>query len=392
MAFVIAPPAPVRLSSFTALRREPTRPPEHRGPSFAAEFDDDTLFFDAFRCGDGRRAVLVGPPLFNLAEPLADLAVTALPGGARVPFRLRQLDRHARITAALPEGASALKLNSSLGTVEVALGESGAPRFDGRRVLMTLSKDNPLPWIQDWIRFHRDRHGADAVLLYDNRSSLYGPEELLEALRAVAGLRAAMVVPWPFKYGPQGTRDGFWDSDFCQNGALEDARWRHLGTAASVLNGDVDELVTGPAGESVFTAAERSWFGVMRYPGRWVVGIQGESPAPSNGALVRHRDFDRILRRSPARRYGVLPMDGNACPPKWTVVPRRTPEGAQWRAHSIAGWPAARLVSGRFGFRHMRPISTQWKYDRTGYEPFDPARHERDGALSLALAGVDWSA
>ena len=47
-------PAPIRLSEFTKARREARRPVAYRSPDFAAQFDDDTLFYDAFRSSDGR--------------------------------------------------------------------------------------------------------------------------------------------------------------------------------------------------------------------------------------------------------------------------------------------------------------------------------------------------
>lgn len=45
----IIEPAPIDLSVFTVARRESTRPPHLREPGFEREFDDTTLFYDAFR-------------------------------------------------------------------------------------------------------------------------------------------------------------------------------------------------------------------------------------------------------------------------------------------------------------------------------------------------------
>ncbi len=54
-----------------------------------------------------------------------------------------------------------------------------------------------------------------------------------------------VLVSWPFKYGPQGSvKDNLpWDSDFCQHGAMENAKVKYLKHANIVFNVDIDELV-----------------------------------------------------------------------------------------------------------------------------------------------------
>lgn len=81
------------------------------------------------------------------------------------------------------------------------------------------------------------------------------------------------------------------------------------------------------------------------------------------------------------RRLGLLRVDANACPPKWTVVPRRCPEAAQWSVHRILHWLPAMRLDADFCFRHFREITSNWKYDRLDRAAFDPALHERDRDL-----------
>jgi hypothetical protein len=381
-------PTPVDLAPFTTLRREPTRPEAYRGRGFDAEYDATTLLFDAFWDVEGRRLMLLGPPLLNLGKAFDRAEIVACPTGASCSFRRLSLNRHDRITVKAPSGTTELLIKASFGTVRVKVGVNRSELFAQRRVLLTLSKDNPIEWVLDWVRFHRDVHGADAVLFYDNGSTIYTPDELRRALCTLTGIASVHVVSWPFKYGPQTEDPRFWDSDYCQHGALEHARWRYLALARSVMNGDIDELVLAYRGESVFEAAERSLLGLMRYPGAWVMSVDGHSPAP--GGDVRHRDFDIRLRPRPTRRLLLGRSDADACPPKWTVVPARCPDRAQWRAHRIAGWMASYIVTRKFGFRHFRPINTNWKYNRAGFEPFDPSRHIHDDVLAEIYAQVRW--
>ena len=380
-------PAPVLLPQFTRLRREPTRPAALRDDKFDAQFDATTLFFDAFQCGDGR-VVLLGPPLFNLAPAFAAMRIQALPSQALCAFEIRHLDRHMQIWVSAPPATDRLRFSGPLGEFEVAVAPAVPSPFRGRRVIFTLSKDNEIEWIRDWIRFNRDIHGADAVLIYDNDSSRYTAAELLAAVRSVGGIAAAAVVHWPFRYGPQGTlARGLWDSDFCQLGAWEHARRRFLGDARSAMNSDIDELVLCEESASIFDRAERSRFGIVRYAGRWVVATETRD----RGRLPRHRDFDIALRPQMQRTRLLLKRDVVACFPKWTLVPGRVPERTQWKVHTIGGWLPARLKTRDASFRHFREIGGNWKYERTVRESFDPARHVKDDALRRALDRVNWS-
>ncbi len=385
----IVVPSPVMLSAFSDARREPTRPAEHRDADFDAKYDADTLFYDAFPDSD-RRIVLVGPPFLNLKPALERMTLTARPSGAACSFQIRELDRHGQIHVSAPDGTTSLTLSAAFGTTEIPINPSEVDLFAGRRVMFTQSKNNHLGWIQDWVRFSRDVHGADAVLIYDNGSTAYSVADLAEALGALDGIAVARVVSWPYKFGPQGfDAKRFWDSDYGQHGVWEHGRRRFLTAAASVQCSDVDELILSRDGSSIFEAAENQRFGVCRYYGRWVMGIEGREPAPDK-ADKRHRDYHVVRRERPVKRFGLISIDADRCPPKWTIVPSKCPPDAQWRIHAIGGHPASRLMTDRFSYRHFREISDSWKYARTGREAFDPARHEEDRLLADHVARVRW--
>ncbi|PPQ30741.1 hypothetical protein CCR94_11815 [Rhodoblastus sphagnicola] len=278
------------------------------------------------------------------------------------------------------------RLESSLGAVECVASPSGAELFAGRRVLFTLSKNNKLSWIQDWIRYHRDNHGADALLLYDNGSTDYDVHALAQAIAEVGGLKASAIVEWPFKYGPLGGGDRPWDSDFCQSGMLEHARWRFLARARSALNCDIDELVVGPG--SIFAAAESSPLGAITCQGHWLYGISGGGLDTPPQERARHRDY--FVAEKPNMQFGVIPKHPNSCRRKWAVAPARCPERAQWRTHRFAGWFARNVPSLFYSFRHLHPINTNWWYGRDRVLTFDPDRHCIDGKFKACLDAVAW--
>jgi hypothetical protein len=384
-ALALASPAPVDLSSFGDMRRIATRPPEHRDADFDKKFDADTLFYDCFRLPDGRVALL-GPPALNLLAQVEGMEIRALPGRQACRFTFRELDRHGRMIVEAPAEAHALELTFAGVAIEVPVGRNEVQDFAGRRVLLTISRNNALHWIRDWLIFARDVHGADAVVLYDNASTHYSAGDVLEEIGKVDGIAAARVVAWPFKFGPQGPDSKrFWDSDFCQHGAWEHARWCYLAKARSVQSADIDEFLLTRTGRSVFDAVEADWIGGFRYRGRWMVGTSRTAIAPDDPARS-HFDYDTVLKPQMDRKFGLMPFDRLACPPKWIVVPQKCPPNAQWGIHSIHGWLPSRRMNNAFSYRHFREISDSWKYNRNDRKAFDPTAHEKDAALAAHVA------
>ena len=366
------------------VHRTSVRPPAYRNDTFDAEFDDSTLFYDAIWVGD--RALLIGPPLHNLALSVAGMRVLAVPSHAECHYEFEHLDLHMRLWVTPPAGTTALRLQTSMGSFEVTVSPSQTSLFAGRRVLYTMSKDNTIAWMQDWIRFHRDVHGADAVLVYDNNSSRYNALQLQDSLQELSGVRS-QVVSWNFPFGPQGfLRLGYWDSNYGQLGGLDHARWTYLGMAQGVVIADIDELLLVRGGGSVFERLARSRTGSLRYHGKWVTATGQDVTQPQDQG--RHRDFTDVVR---PRDQGLDRLRRRGwCPTKWAVDPRRCPPTAQWHIHRIKRWPLAIPVAKQVEYRHFRPLSTNWKYGRGGVEAFDSALHERDEALVRAYASVDW--
>ncbi len=367
------------LSQDGALRRESPRPPELRNASYAAQFDWHTLFYDVFRADD--HIVFMGPPLFNLAEPLRQSAPfrTAFRGFWK---QARLVERNRISEIWLRSKADHVQIDGPIGQWNVTVQPDQAAMFAGRRVIHTLSKDNEIRWIKDWIRFYRDVHGADAVLFYDNNSTKYDAAGLRGELRAAFPDMVIEVVAWPFLYGPQGGMAGAvdgqeapWDSDYCQSGSLQHARFRFLRQARSVLNVDIDELVLSDQGRSIFTATEQSRAGFTKFPGRWITGM-ADRPIPAEGASLG----DFVLFDS---------QEQVVCPPKWCVVPHPRQRWAQhWSVHNIFGARANRHLSDEFTYRHMRAISNNWKADRREDQVVDPHQFVADEPLRQAFETI----
>jgi hypothetical protein len=376
--------SPIILDPSLGLRRRSPRPHALRQPDFDERFDFDTLFYDVFRHPDSSRVLLIGPALYNLETLFEEIEIVAKPSGASCAFRRFDMDRLTRVEVDAPAGTSEIVLKTRVGELPAKVSQPETTNYRSLRVLCTISKNNDITWICDWARYNRDVHGAQAVLLYDNASTIYDMNELIGRLSEVEGLDFVGVVPFPFRFGPPGLGlRKSWDSNFLQIGSLEHGRWRFLLDAKSFLNTDVDELVVSRNGESVFEAAERH--GVARFYGSWIPNIR------VNGAeevrSIRHVDFAHV--ETPVYKLG-LPPYRNLCQPKWAVAPRAVPSLGHMTHHRIKNWWRSQMWNPTFSFRHFRGLSTGWKYKRDALESFDPAKHRVDERLKEAFARVDW--
>lgn len=345
------------------LRRH-VRPPERRSQLYLDRYDRRTLIYDAVRLPQGG-VCLTAPRLLNLWPLLRD--------GLRrsgVAVRRRTYLRCEQITLQGLTDGLGLEINGS--HHPLPLRDSGTPDFAGRRVLMAVNKDNDLSWIADWARFHAIRHGADAVLLFDNGSARYAPQEAAARLGEVPGIARAVVVSAPFPYGPA-DKGGRFDVPprFFQTAMFNLARRDFVAQARSVLSVDIDEMVGGPDGESIFAAAERHRLGMVTIPGVWAF------PPPGTDGPVPQRVH--LWQAEPPQ----------PCHQKWCIVPGGPMGRIGWNVHTLGG-PLQPLftVSQNFHLLHCRATSTGWKPGR--FAP--PAAVRQDPAIAAMFESAFGSA
>lgn len=357
----------------SGITRDCPRPPGLRNARFAEQFDWDTVFYDVYRVG--AQVLFQGPPLFNFAAMLRNSRMFR----PRWLPRTRWVERNRASELWLRTDANVVALDGPLGPQTITVQPNLSHELAGRRVLHTLSKDNEIRWIIDWIAFYVAEHGADAVLFYDNGSTIYNTDELRRRLEEAFSAMPVIVVDWPFRYGPQGGMAGAvdgqeapWDSDYCQTGSMQHARFRYCLSARSVLNVDIDELVLSDRGRSIFAATEENRTGFIKFAGRWITTA---TPLPVPHADCRHADF--LFRETGT---------GDDCPPKWCLAPARVHwRKHTWSVHNLFGAKANRTISNEFVYRHMKGISNSWKEARNDVSALDPERHVMDEALQHAL-------
>ncbi|UKH23260.1 MULTISPECIES: hypothetical protein [Actinobacillus] len=251
--------------------RVPPRKEEDQQPNYKELFDYHTLFSDAFFSEENIE--LVGPPLLNLHNILLSGEIYIDEKNVTKEAIIQSEHRKCRVLLPKIPGAKKviIKFEDVLFEQEIQPDESDF--FANHNVLVTQQKDNPLEWIGYWIAHHIKHHKINAVLIYDNDSSLYDINQLKTFLSSIKGLEKICVVPWSIPYGVTGGDKQIWDSDFGQYQSWEHALKRFVYSANCVVIGDVDELVIHKDGLSLPDILDSIDEPVITYKRRQIIEV-----------------------------------------------------------------------------------------------------------------------
>lgn len=311
--------------------------------AYDAGYDWKTLFYDCFADPVAQCITLICPPLLNFRGLMTE-AMFTIDGKPTEIREISDLSRCTVIRLAAVDGTS-LTVNHRFFGANIVIGRSFADDLAGMNCVYTISRNNRLEWITDWLHFYVRMHGLDAVVLSDNGSTDYTPKELQDAISGVTGLKRAFILHARYPFGPTAENKSAYKSLFLQRSMAELVRLRFCAKARAVLNADIDELFNAPDGVSVFDATVASEQGYLRADAKWVYVPQLGKSYP------RHADHSHVSTsgRPKANR-------------KWCVVPTGPMQGRQWLTHFIDS--RKDRVDPRFCMWHLRQISTNWKTDR----------------------------
>jgi hypothetical protein len=318
---------------------------EYHDAQFLRQYDFTTLFYDCFRDSDTGQVHLLGPPLFNLKRLLkeTDFSVDGRPASIA---EIQDLSRCSIVKFDVAQG-QALSFQHRLSGGTVPIGRSCVHDFQGLNAIYTISRNNRLEWIADWLDYYVRVHGAEAVVFADNGSTAYSPSDLRDTLGAVPGLKKATILRARYPFGPTVPNKAGYAALFLQRSLSELGRRRFLARAGAVLNADIDELFHSFSGQSVFDAAKASVSGYLRGDAVWVY-----APRPGSDGYARHRDHTHVSASGKPKANR-----------KWCVVPGGPQKGRQWLTHFLGS--SDDPVDPDFLVWHFHQVSTAWKYDRT---------------------------
>ena len=272
---------PIVVPEASGMKRElPPRSVDPQNPGWNA-YDYRTLMYGAIQLEDKATVRLYMPRVFNFKDLLQSSRFHIDGKPSRI-LKWRQYRRYEVIDLeGTSRSAHELVVTYSESQKASAVVYSDSASFAGCRVLYTMLRNEKLEWIQDWIRFHAEEHGANAVLLVDNGSSDYSLSDLLTAANTVPGIEVAEVLSAPLPWGHTHRAPRVDDAEFLQTAMLNFSRDRFFSQARAVLYTDIDELVLRRGDVSVFDAV-KPW-GYATFPGHWYYCENSSEP-------VRHKD------------------------------------------------------------------------------------------------------
>lgn len=333
------------------VQREPRKPQRQRPQAFLEAFDATGLVYDCFRHADGKRVLLVCPPPVNLVADYALATYTASGTTLRPKF-------HTSLSVMIielrdvPADSDVIALTFGRETRELPIRANRSAELEGARILFGMNKNNDLAWIREWATFHQRLHSTDSVILYDNGSTTYAVEDVIETLRSIPGLAHVAVPVWPQPFGrtdPAVRLNPYW-AHFPQIASMSAVLRRYGAKAAGILNADIDELVEAPGGRSIYEVAASLKHGLAVFRGRWIEAV------PLAEAAVDHRGYG-LIQSDPKR--------ARSRPNKWALDPRR-PWISNLDVHPYWHWIAGRPMFSKVSpegarYWHFRGINTNWK-------------------------------
>ena len=374
------------------------------------ECDSRTIFYDVFRCNDDRKVVAIGPPPVNLRNELEKLRITC--GGRMIPHRKREYRKLCVLELTCDQTTNAgknlpLRFSFPSFDVEIEVLPPAVPSTaEGSHLgLMTLQKNNPLPWVLDWCRWHHRLHGVSRLVLYDNASD--NRDDLAAALARMDEMVDIVLVDWPFPYGPRWSPK----NQFCQTGAQNHYRLRFGSADAWCLNLDIDECLV-VSGEKTFKQylhdCEGNGIAEVLFDSFIVPPFQ-EQPAIAN-RRVNSYWFRNRERRGWALKFAFKPqrieyVGPHMAYPKNRVfakligLPRLYDKTLQFLYGSVLKRLFSKRIvrfffSNQFALRysspeemfyyHFRGLNTNWKPGRAfgeEVESFDASRHVADSLI-----------
>ncbi len=326
---------------------------EERCAGYDDRYDFQTFVYDCFWDSGAREVWLLCPRLLNF-RTLVDEMEFQVDGEPHKRVKVENLSRGTAIRLkGLKKPPSVVNFKHERVSGELTVHSELFEHFEGLNAVFSINKNNRLEWIQDWLTFYHRMHGLEAVVLADNGSTDYTAQDLLDAMAAVDGIKAACVIPAPFPFGPNAEGQVNTASLFLQRTMGELTRKRLLGRARAVLSVDIDELFWSRSGQSVFDATVASEAGYLRANAEWVYA----DPAKLNGP-ARHCDHEFLS--------GTLNHQDKRMPKanrKWCVDPQGSMKGEQWLTHFLGSQKDP--VDPDFLMLHCRQVSTSWKHDRS---------------------------
>jgi hypothetical protein len=345
------------------MQRQPVRPADLRVLDFDKTFDFETVWNDAIQINP-QCVLLVGPPLYQTAAWLQTNCEIYSNFGERLSVQVHELDRACLTIINTSKTIDTLEIRNAAGSwfIPVNLPDTA---FNNQKVIVTISKNHPISWLQQWIQYHNRVHNIDGLLLYNNQSTIYTSVELEQALQGHG--MTVKVIDYDVPFGTmggglwewQGRKGTFlpWDSDFAQYVMLEHAKWRYLYCAKLAINADTDELLLldNITLDKFADYCETSSNSVWLYKGTWIEPVDSATGVVANMVEFDNRRFENYWHTAYSNQRGIGV--------KWMLNPRKN-LNYQWMLHRTTG---PHMHTDEISFAHYLAMNTSWSWKRDNF-------------------------
>lgn len=306
-------------------------------------FDYNTLAYEVFRDSD-ETVTLICPRLLNL-WPILRNGLQQNKKSKPLKIRRKVFTKWEKISLKIPENEKILKFSNPNHEISDIPISPRSNSFEGANALLTVVKDENPNWIIDWINYHKEHHRANTALIFNNNSSIYDGDQLVQMLKRECKLDKIMVIDAHFPWGVGSIEGGVKRAQFLQNSCLNIARLNYLRNARAVLSIDIDEFIKPLEHSTVFDEAVGSFGGLISFRGQWAYPeISGTSCAQRDHIFESKYPRDSTL--------------------KWCAAPSSWLGRTEWKVHGHGGVHGRIVKRKDIGHWHFRAATTSWKWDR----------------------------
>lgn len=341
-------------------KRIPARPQELWVFDFEKNYDWDNLWYDCVQINPNA-IILIGPPLYGTKEFIKNSCRFLDDSKQPLNYNFYEMDRVCITVLEPSKDIDVIHFVGPHGDYEIAVSRQSM-EFGGKKTIVTISKDHPIEWLEQWIDYHVCVHNVDGFLIYNNQSKSYTSEELQTKLsRPDTNVK---IVNYDVPFGCMGGGDWSWggksgnylpwDSDFSQYIMLEHAKWKYLHCALLAINADTDEFLTIPKAslDQVAVYCQVNTNSVWLYKGVWIEPIDSVTHQEACDVNYADRKFYNYWQTTHSNQRGIGI--------KWLLNPQKN-LSYQWMLHRTSG---PHMETNEISFGHYLAMNTSWSWPR----------------------------
>jgi hypothetical protein len=313
---------------------DPSKYPKYTyGKTFEESYDYDTLFADVFR--NENQMVFVSPPFLNFRNILQSMKL--IDGKSNTyDLNFGSFDRCEVVVSNIPDTVSKIFLQREDGEKFEINYRDRYSKFDDKRVLCTMVKNEPISKILNWVEYHIVNYNVEGFLIFNNQSTIYSSEELYVDLIKNQPNGIIEVVDWDMPFGMIGPP---WDSDWSQYILLNLCKYNFCLRSCLILNHDIDEyFVSKYSLEEILGSMIDQNLGAIVYESKNISCYTGGNTSILNTRYYYHPDDVNEVKMT-----------------KWMAIPSKTMQSI-YTLHNVYGTNTE--STNDFYYAHMWALSS----------------------------------